>query len=131
MKGFAILSINMKPFFWQLQFRDPRSIISIQSFIFHEPQSLTLTDSHHWSHWQDSSHDEVHGYEDCPGYAPLPQMSPFLPGAKHIWAPWDPVGPCGSLANLWVKMLKIGETDGDTFGILWILMDLVDFGFCT
>ena len=32
-------------------------------------------------HWpQDSSHEEVHGYEDCPGYAPLPKMSPFLPG---------------------------------------------------
>lgn len=29
-------------------------------------------------HVQDSSHDEVRGCEDCPGYAPLPKMSPFL-----------------------------------------------------
>ena len=41
----------------------------------------------HWCVWQDSSHEEVHGYEDCPGYAPLPKMSLFLPGTKH----WDPV----------------------------------------
>ena len=32
-------------------------------------------------HVQDSSHDEVRGCEDCPGYAPLPKMSPIL-------APW-------------------------------------------
>eukprot|EP00435_Cladocopium_sp_Y103_P032344 s689_g8.t1 len=39
------------------------------------PMALSCTCGHVS---EDSSHEEVHGYEDCPGYAPLPKMSPFL-----------------------------------------------------